>query len=90
MFLWVIVNIFNKLYAIHSTVELRGMISSPCTSDKLKQRWAKCIALKGDNILSVSEKIPVSKFRYFGKYIIQLYGYFNVHVSGQRQTVLER
>ena len=26
--------------------------------------------------ISVSEKSPVSKFRYFGKYIIQLYGYF--------------
>ena len=34
-------------------------------------------------ILSVSEKLPVSKFRYFGKYIIQLYGYMYVHVSGQ-------
>ena len=36
------------------------------------------------------EKIPVSKFRYFGKYIIQLYGYFHVHISGQRCTGLER
>ena len=27
---------------------------------------------------------------YFGKYIIQLNGYFYVHVSGQRQTGLER
>ena len=35
------------------------------------------------NILSVNEKLPVSKFRYFGKYIIQLFGYFYVHVSGQ-------
>ena len=26
------------------------------------------------NILSVNEKLPVSKFRYFGKYIIQLSG----------------
>ena len=25
------------------------------------------------NILSVNEKLPVSKFRYFGKYIIQLF-----------------
>ena len=32
---------------------------------------------------------PVSKFRYFGKYILQLYGYFYVHVSGQRRTGLE-
>ena len=42
------------------------------------------------HILSLSEKQLVSKFRYFGKYIIQLYGYFYVHVSGQRQTGLER
>ena len=41
-------------------------------------------------ILSVNVKLPVSKFRYFGKYIIQLYGYFYVHVSGQRQTGFER
>ena len=33
---------------------------------------------------------PVSKFRYFEKYIIHLYGYIYVHVSGQRQTDLER
>ena len=31
-------------------------------------------------ILSASEKLPVSEFRYFGKYIIQLYGYLYVHV----------
>ena len=41
-------------------------------------------------MLSVNEKLLVSKFRYFGKYIIQLYGYFDVHVSGQRHTGLER
>ena len=41
-------------------------------------------------MLSVSEKLRVSKFRYFGKYIIQLYSYFYVHVSGQRLTGLER
>ena len=41
-------------------------------------------------ILSVSEKLPVSKFQYFGKCIIPLYGYFYVHVSGQRLTGLER
>ena len=38
-------------------------------------------------ILSVSEKLPVSKCPYFGKYIIHLYGFFYVHVSGQRQAV---
>ena len=42
------------------------------------------------NILSVNEKLPVSKFRYFGKYTIQLFGYCNVHVSGQRQAGLAR
>ena len=42
------------------------------------------------NILSVNEKLPVSKFRYFGKYIIQHFGYCYVDVSGQRQTGLER
>ena len=42
------------------------------------------------HILSVNEKLPVSKFRYFGKYIIQLFGYCYVHVSGQRQACLER
>ena len=41
-------------------------------------------------ILSVNEKLPVLKFRYFGKYIIQLFGYCWVHVSGQRQACLER
>ena len=42
------------------------------------------------NILSVNEKLPVSKFQYFGKYIIQLFGYCYVHVSGQKQAGLER
>ena len=41
-------------------------------------------------ILSVNEKLPVSKFRYFGKYIIQLFGQSYVHVSCQRQVDLER
>ena len=31
-----------------------------------------------------------SKFRDFGKYIIQLFGYCYVHMSGQRQAGLER
>ena len=43
-----------------------------------------------DNILGVNEKLPVSKFRYFGKYTIQLDGYFCNHVSGQRWTGLEK
>ena len=41
-------------------------------------------------IYSVSMKLPVSNFRYFGEYIIQLIGYCYFHVSGQRQTVFER
>ena len=44
----------------------------------------------GYYILSVNEKIPGSKFRYFGKCIIQLEGYFCIYVSGQRQTGLEK
>ena len=46
--------------------------------------------VKSECILSVNEKLPVSKFRYFGKYIMQLFGYCYVHVSGQRQGDLER
>ena len=42
------------------------------------------------NILSVNEKLPVPKFRYFGKYMIQLFGYCYVHVSGQRHSDFER
>ena len=41
-------------------------------------------------ILSVYEKLPALKFQYFGKYIIQIFGYYYVHVSGKRQTGLER
>ena len=41
-------------------------------------------------ILSVNEKLPVSKFRYLGKYKTQLDGYFCIHVCGQRQTGLEK
>ena len=40
-------------------------------------------------MLSVSEKLPVYKLRYFWKYITQLYGYFYVHVSAQWLTDLE-
>ena len=39
-------------------------------------------------VLSVNEKLPESKSRYFEKYIIQLNGYFCIKVSGQRQTGL--
>ena len=44
------------------------------------------------SILSVNEKLPESEFRCFGKFIIQLNGYFYmyIHVSGQRQTGLEK
>ena len=40
--------------------------------------------------ISANEKLPVLKFRYFGKYIIQLFGYYYVYASGQRQAGLER
>ena len=43
----------------------------------------------GRHILSINEKLPVSKFRYFGKYIIQLFGYCYIHVSGQQHAGLE-
>ena len=39
-----------------------------------------------EDILSVNEKLPVLKFQYFGKYIIQLFGYCYLHVFGQRQA----
>ena len=42
------------------------------------------------DILNVNEKLPASKFQYFQKYRIQLFGYCYAHVSGQRQTGLER
>ena len=42
------------------------------------------------DILSVNEKLPVLKFRYVGKYTIQLDGYFCNHVFGQRRTGLEK
>ena len=42
------------------------------------------------NILSVNEKLPVSKFRYFAKYIMQRDGYFYVRVSGKRQASLNK
>ena len=45
---------------------------------------------KYNYILNVNEKLPVSKFRYFGKYLMQLFGYYYVHVSGQRQAGLEK
>ena len=40
--------------------------------------------------VAVDEKLPVSKFRYFGKYIIQLDGYFCIYVSDQPWTGLEK
>ena len=62
------------------------------TDKKYLQFYAQifCISEPVVYILSVNEKLPVSKFPYFGKYIIQLFGYSYVHVSGQRQAVLER
>ena len=42
------------------------------------------------SIVSVNEKLPVPKFQYFRKYIIQLDGYFCIHVACQRQTGFEK
>ena len=53
-------------------------------------RISKCIMFSGHLILSVNEKLSESKFQYSGKYIIQFDGYFYVHVSGKRQTCLEK
>ena len=39
---------------------------------------------------TISEKFLVFKFQYFRKYMIQLYDYSYVHVSGQRHAGLER
>ena len=66
--------------------------SSSCTSYILLNIIIKNVKLTSvnSNILSVSKKLPVSKFPYFGKHIIQLYCYFYVLVSGQRQAGLER
>ena len=50
----------------------------------------RAFASRFNIILSVNEKLPVLKFRYFGKYIIQLFGYCIVHVSGQREAGLDR
>ena len=50
----------------------------------------KILRLSVQNILSVNEKLPVSKFWYFGKYIMQLFDYCYVHVSCHWQADLER
>ena len=39
-----------------------------------------------DNIYSAS-KLPVSKFRYFGNYVIQHFGYCYIHGFGQRHVM---
>ena len=61
-----------------------------CLNKKIGVRQGNNISHNFLNILSVNEKLPVSKFLYFGKYIMQLFGYCYVHVSGQRQADLER
>ena len=43
-----------------------------------------------DNILSVNEKLPLLKFRYFETYKRNLDSYFTFRVSGQLQTRLEQ
>ena len=58
-----------------------GILSIPNKSENATQQLS---------ILSVNEKLPVSKLRYFGTYIVQLFGYCYVHVSGQRHDSLER
>ena len=57
---------------------------------KLCMIFEKILKKSDLDILSVNEKLPVQKFRYYRNYIIQLFGYCYVHVSGQQQAGLER
>ena len=51
-------------------------------SEKNKVKW--------EYILSVNEKSPLLKFRYFESYKRNLDNYFTLRVSGQLQTRLEQ
>ena len=62
-----------------------------CLKESTELYWELASAFRqfqGVYILSVSEKLPVPKCPYFGKYIIQLYGFFYVHVSGSVSNLL--
>ena len=45
---------------------------------------------EGASILSVNEKLPLLKFRYFENYQRNMNSYFTFRVSGQLQTRLEQ
>ena len=49
------------------------MNENPCSNQEIHVLFEHEFEL--ENILSVKEKLPVSKFRLFRKYIIQLFGY---------------
>ena len=51
------------------------------------QPWTGHYSASSIYILSVNEKLPVSKFRYFGKYIIQLFGYCTFMFLGNDMIV---
>ena len=76
-----------QTFGYHGKTCLKYVISYNMDEEYCKLWYGIKVLYVSDDktyILSVSEKLPVSKFRYFGKYIIQLYGYFYINVSGQR------
>ena len=73
---------------IHTdTIIMNSPLCTMRASFKKESTYVNWYACK-IRILHVNEKLPVMKFRYFGKYIIQLFGYCYFHVSGQRQAGL--
>ena len=85
-------------WVLKRTVSMRRFLRVPSTYvlvEKISKLFlGYALLTKGlyiiSYLLSVNEKLLVSKFRYFRKYIIQLFGYGYVYVSGQRQAGLER
>ena len=78
----------SKILSLYTCMKERGWSMPWNTYCQCK----KCVLIEGTiiHILNVNEKLPVLKFRYFGKYIIQLFGYCYVQVSVQRQAGLQR
>ena len=77
---------------IDSSYELfsfSGLLNLKCFQNPLQMCYfVPKLELKGIKyILSVNEKLPVSKFRYFGKYIIQLFGYCTFMFLGNDMIV---
>ena len=76
----------QELWFLCMTHCLKVLYDSMNRHDSMNRSKIEFIAY----ILSVNEKLPVSNFQYFRKYIIQLFGYCYVHVSSQCQAGLER